>query len=457
MSGHLQTADQICDKIRMFRVMLNHPEYGTITSDLSSAIQKMEKELIDSVHSSAITPASDRYGYWSTAVHIKEGDKTKRKYIRSTTEAGLYDKLYIHYFGVGTLDQIHALWAEHRKQFENLTPGTIQREEQRWKKYFQDTKLGKTGINEIDNFMIEDHIYSMIRKYSLKVKELREIQFLLRKTFHFAQRSKVIIKNPMDLVEISKTGCAPSTPRLSKSRVFLSDEVSRMQAEITQELENIPWSTTSLAVELLFLLGLRIGELVALRQSDIDWEEETIHIRRMEQRGDDGNPGVVEHTKKKSIHGNRVLPLGRKGMDLIRKVLAINEQYSFADEDYLFLGENGKRIHIRAVDNRIRKFCKRAGIEPAKSAHDIRRTVATRLYRSTHDIELVRRFLGHSDVQTTWGYIVDIDAEKEDRQRIIDALQGPTPNASIVDFTAFRRKTVSEGQKRDSKDRLVRS
>ena len=45
------------------------------------------------------------------------------------------------------------------------------------------------------------------------------------------------------------------------------------------------------------------------------------------------------------------------------------------------------------------------------------------LYRNTHDIELVRKFLGHSDVQTTWGYIVDIYAEEEDRCKVVEALK----------------------------------
>jgi site-specific recombinase XerC len=67
-------------------------------------------------------------------------------------------------------------------------------------------------------------------------------------------------------------------------------------------------------------------------------------------------------------------------------VLEINKKNGFEDEDYLFLGEKGERIHIRAVDNRIRKLCKRAGIEPAKSAHDIRRTVATQTFRNNHRI-----------------------------------------------------------------------
>ena len=453
MSGNTRQ-NEIADKIRLFRVMLNNPEYGTITSDLSSSIWKMEKELIDSIHTSAVTAPSDNYPFWSTAVYVKEGDKQKRKYIRSKTQAGLYEKLYTHFFGVGTLDQIHALWADHRRQFENLAPETILREKQRWNKYFQDTDLGQMRINDIDNFMIEDHVYSLIRKFSLKEKELNEIRFLLRKTFHFAVRSKVITKNPMDDVEINKTGCAPATPRLSKSRIYLSDEITRMDAEITRELQDIPWNTTALAIRLLFLLGLRIGELVVLRRSDIDPDEETIHIQREERTGEDGKPAVVEHTKKKSIYGNRILPLGPKGMELIREVLEINEKNSFKDGDYLFLGEKGKRITSRAVDNRIRKLCTRAGIEPAKSAHDIRRTVATILYRKTHDVELVRQFLGHSDVDTTWGYIVNIDEEKKDRRKIVEALQGSS-EANIVDFTTYRRKGSSKGRKEGKNGRLV--
>ena len=456
-TDHIATTVRMADKIRLFRVMLNNPEYGTITSDLSSAIWKMEKELIDSIHKSAVTAPSDRYPYWSTAVYVKEGAVKKRKYIRSKTQAGLYEKLYDHYFGVGTLDQIHALWADHRKNYENLAPETIHRENQRWNKYLQDTDLGQMRINDIDNFMIEDHVYSLIKTFHLKEKELREIQFLLRKTFRFAQRSKVITKNPMEYVEINRTGCAPATPRLSKTRIFLSDEAARMDAEITQELLDIPWNTTALAIRLLFLLGLRIGEVVALRKSDVDWEEETIHIQREEQKNENGKPAVVEHTKKKSIYGNRVLPLGRNGIALIREVLRINEENSFQDGDYLFLGEKGTRITSRAVDNRIRKLCARAGIKPAKSAHDIRRTVATRLYRSTHDVELVRQFLGHSDVKTTWGYIVNVDAEKEDRRRIVEALQGDSGDAgtNIVDFAAYRKKGASRGRTGGKKSGLV--
>jgi len=238
-------------------------------------------------------------------------------------------------------------------------------------------------------------------------------------------------------------GCAPAKPRLSQSRIYLPNEVVAMQQEIDTEMENIPYNSTALAIRLLFLTGIRIGEAVALRASDIDFVNRTVHIQRMEQNGE-----IVNHTKKKSETGNRVIPLGQAGIDVINQILELNRAYGFQDEDFLFLGEKGTRIHIRALDNRIRKLCRRAGILPEKSAHDIRRTVATTLYRKTHDIELVRQFLGHSDVKTTWGYIVLVDEEEEDRRRVVEALKclSEPPKASggnIIEFspkTAQRRK-----------------
>lgn len=417
------TTDQVnlISKIRSMKIMFAEAGCDIISSEANSLIRSMTRTLVDSLHKKAIIPPGSK-GLWRTTVIISENGKEKRKDIYAKTQDELYQKLYDFYIGPGSLEEIHDLWAKQRKK-ENLAAATLQREDQRWKKYFDGSKLAKKRIDEIDNFQIEDHLLNIIKEGEITTKELREIRFLLRKTFTFAFRRKLISVNPMPDVEVNTSGCAPAQPKISQSRVYLTDDIAALQREITQEIQSIPHNTTALAIRLLFVLGLRIGELVALRESDIDWQMETIHIQRMEQRADKKKPILVNHTKKKSPYGNRILPLGEEGAAIIRQVIAINKDYGFQDEDFLFLGEKGERIHIRAVDNRIRKLCGRAGIEPAKSAHDIRRTVATRLYRCTHDIELVRRFLGHSDVQTTWGYIVDIDGEAEDRRKVVDALK----------------------------------
>lgn len=420
---------ELASRIRSMKIMFDDAKCDIISSEANSLVRNMISKLVDSLHKYAITPpAQDAKNLWRTTIMVFEGGKRKRKDVYGKTKEELFQKLYDFYVGPGTLDEIHTLWADQRKQ-ESLAPATLQREQQRWDKYFAGTDFVKKRIDEIDNFRIEAHLRKLIKEESITVKELSEIRFLLRRTFNYAFRHKMIPANPMPDVEVNTSGCAPAQPRLSESRVYLSDEIAAMQDEIERELREIPHNTTALAIRLLFILGLRVGELVALRLSDINWEKQTIHIQRMEQRADKGAPYLVDHTKKKSPYGNRILPLGEAGIAIIRQVIAINKDYGFQDEDFLFLGENGNRIHIRAVDNRIRKLCKRARIDPVKSAHDIRRTVATRLYRMTKDIELVRKFLGHSDVQTTWGYIVDIDAEEKDRERVVEALKdfsGPT-------------------------------
>ena len=430
------TSEQIdlISKIRTLRIMFADAECDKIPSEAKDLVQSMTKELVETMHKTAIFYDENK-DMWRTTIILEEGGTRKRKHISAKTESSLYNKLYDHYIGPGTLEDIHFFWVKQRQQ-ENLAAATLQRERQRWEKYLAETELAKKRIDEIDNFQIEALLLRIIKEEQITAKELREIRFLLRKIFGYAFRHRLIPVNPMPDVEVNTTGCAPVQPRLSESRVYLSGEIAAIQNEITQELKDIPYNTTALAIRLLFVLGLRVGELVALRESDIDWERQTIHIQRMEKKAKKGSPLLVNHTKKKSPHGNRVLPLGNSGIAIIRKVMSVNTEYGFRDEDFLFLGEKGRRIHIRAVDNRIRKLCRRAGIEPAKSAHDIRRTVATRVYRSTHDIELVRKFLGHSDVQTTWGYIVDIDAEEEDRIRIVEALKDISdPVGAMADNT----------------------
>ncbi len=447
------TAEQIdlASKIRSLKIMFSDTECDKIPPEAKNLVQGMTKKLVNSLHKAAIFYDENKK-MWRTTIIIEKGGTKKRKHVSAKTEEGLYNKLYDHYVGPGTLEDIHALWAEQRKE-EGLASATLQRERQRWDKYLARTDLAKRRIDEIDNFRIEAHLLRIIRENSITTKELREIRFLLRKSFGYAFRHRLISVNPIPDVEINTTGCAPAQPKLSESRVYLSHEVPAIQKEIDAELRAIPHNTTALAIRLLFVLGLRVGELVALRESDIDWDKLTIHIQRTEQRMEKGPPRLVNHTKKKSPYGNRVLPLGESGAAIIRQVMAVNRDYGFQDEDFLFLGEQGKRIHIRAVDNRIRKLCLRAGIDPVKSAHDIRRTVATRLYRNTHDIELVRKFLGHSDVMTTWGYIVDIDAEEEDRMRVVDALKdlsgpagvsaAPAENAAMADIFPSRSNIIA--------------
>ncbi|WP_408609330.1 tyrosine-type recombinase/integrase [Anaerosporobacter faecicola] len=62
-----------------------------------------------------------------------------------------------------------------------------------------------------------------------------------------------------------------------------------------------------------------------------------------------------------------------------------------------------------------------AGI-PVKSAHDIRRTVASEMNVKGVPLEIIRGYLGHSDIKTTQGYIINNREKQETNHLIIHAL-----------------------------------
>ena len=181
--------------------------------------------------------------------------------------------------------------------------------------------------------------------------------------------------------------------------------------------------TGAYAVFLLFKLGIRIGEVAAIKEYDIDFSSKEIHIQRMEtiKKDESGKlrPVIVPYTK--TDNSNRFLPLDDYDMELLKRVLEINKSYGYEDDHFVFVDAVG-RTKIREIDNRIRKCCRNAGIE-VKSAHDIRRTVASEMHMNGVPIELIRDYLGHKDIKTTWDYIYDNKSKAESSRMIANALK----------------------------------
>lgn len=66
-----------------------------------------------------------------------------------------------------------------------------------------------------------------------------------------------------------------------------------------------------------------------------------------------------------------------------------------------------------------------------KSAHDIRRTVASELFNNGVPVEIIRNYLGHSDIKTTWGYILDNHRKEETAKMILKSLENFTDSSGL--------------------------
>lgn len=94
---------------------------------------------------------------------------------------------------------------------------------------------------------------------------------------------------------------------------------------------------------------------------------------------------------------------------------------SYNGDRHLFLYRNGQPINGKEVSRIVRKYTKKALGKPL-SPHKIRSGFCTILYDKTHDIEFVRRAVGHSNVKITQRYVVTDNREREESAKMINSI-----------------------------------
>lgn len=397
-------------------------ECGKLSVDVLEVIESMKKNKVLSIHPYTITPPKNNKGRWQTFFKDELGGRRK---VSATTEKKLFEKLYFHYFeeNAVTLTSFYPEWLNKRKE-EGVSDRTIHRNDNHWNKYYKTHEIVLKPLHKLSVDEIEKFFHETIKKYELTTKELGNMKFIFCDMMKLAKKRGLIKENPFQEVEIKTTACKPQKKQNDTSRVYLPEEKEKLFAILNKELLQKPDTTDALAVFLLFKLGLRIGELVALKWEDIDLRNNEIHIHRMETLKEAENgimiSTVAEYTKKKSPYGDRFLPLDYYTLNLFQKVMDINKHYGYYDNDFIFCDGNG-RTTIRAIDNLIRKACNHAGIE-VKSAHDIRRTVASEMFNNGVPVEIIRNYLGHSDIKTTFSYILDNNGKAKTNQMILNSL-----------------------------------
>jgi len=83
------------------------------------------------------------------------------------------------------------------------------------------------------------------------------------------------------------------------------------------------------------------------------------------------------------------------------------------ESNFFFSTLKGKKLSSRYLQQMVKRYAQKAGINKRVSPHTLRHTYGTQYYRQTKDIETLRKILGHSDISTTTIYITlaNIDVE----------------------------------------------
>lgn len=246
-------------------------------------------------------------------------------------------------------------------------------------------ELGFYRLSELTPEILSDFVRRK-EESGLAQNTVRSIYRLLAASLRSAQDEGLIHRNPCKKIRFQQE-------EVAEQRVLTHDEQAKLRK--CPDSEGLP-------ALLGLYTGMRLGEVCALKWSDIDWEKRTVTVRRTVQRvakldGETGSRTTLMIGVPKSIHSRRTIPLADFLIPLLRRFFEENQ-----GTEYVF-GRGTRAAEPRTVQRRFKRFAARIGLKNVHY-HALRHSFSTRLLELGVDVKTVSVLLGHSSARITLDY-----------------------------------------------------
>lgn len=255
--------------------------------------------------------------------------------------------------------------------------------------------IGARKLQQIDGPSLNAHYALLLAgdpdHQALSAKTVRNIATVLHRAFRDAMRWQAIARNPVE---------ASDPPRPDDSiemRTWTAGQLQQFLEAAREHRHSALWW-------ILGTTGMRRGEALGLRWSDVDLDKGQIKVQRALVTGDGGKQWSSPKTKA----GRRVVSIDEDTVAVLRTHKARQNQEKLAlgagyqDDDLVTCQEDGQTVSPTRITEQFGRLTRRAGL-PHIRLHDLRHSFATLALEAGVNPRVVQEALGHSHVSVTLG------------------------------------------------------
>jgi integrase/recombinase XerC len=234
------------------------------------------------------------------------------------------------------------------------------------------------NINKVDHQVIRSWIVSMMENSHTSRTVNRKIT-TLKTYFRYLLKEGIITENPMSRVISPKTS--------QRLPAFVEQESMDNLFSKVDFGEGYPAARDRMIMELFYSTGMRLSELIGLKENDIDFIK-----------------NVLKVTGKRNKQ--RIIPFSNNLADMLRAYVEMKRKAftGEAGESYLFLTNKGEQLYSRMVNRIVHHYLDQVTTISKRSPHVIRHTFATHMLNNGADLNAIKEILGHANLAATQVY-----------------------------------------------------
>jgi len=188
------------------------------------------------------------------------------------------------------------------------------------------------------------------------------------------------------MVEVSPMGAIISPKMNKRLPVFVEQKEMAMLFDKVQFPDDWEGRTDRLALAILYYTGMRLSELVGLRESHVDSGNRTVKV-------------LGKGNKERVIPVNAVLMAAMREYCDQKRV-----ELESPDKEFLLVGKKGRKLYPKYVYRLVREYLAQVTTIGQKSPHVLRHTFATHLMNAGAGLNPVKELLGHASLAATQVY-----------------------------------------------------